>query len=111
MIGAAELLEVGLSAFDRLTSSERGISSLILDVAGLLMEVGRLDEAEKLYVEALATRRWVRLVPSRVHLYDAVRSAEAWVAPADYATAEPNPLARAAAGLLPLLMLHLHNVT
>jgi len=50
--------------------------------------------------EALAARSWVRLVPSRVHVFDAVRSAEAWVPPAEYAEAEPNPLAPAAATLL-----------
>jgi len=50
--------------------------------------------------EVLAARPWVRLVPSRVHMYDAVRQHEAWVAPADYSTADANPLADASAALL-----------
>lgn len=50
--------------------------------------------------EVVAARPWVRLVPSRVHVYDAVRELEAWVAPADYSAAEPNPLADASTTLL-----------
>jgi len=56
-VGVEGLLEVGMAAFDRLGAAERGVSSLILDLAGLLREVGRLEEAEKLLVEALAARR------------------------------------------------------
>ena len=50
--------------------------------------------------EQVAARPWVRLVPTRVHLNDAVRGAEAWVPPAEYADAEPNPLADASPTLL-----------
>lgn len=50
--------------------------------------------------EQVAARPWARLVPSRVHLNDAVRMAEAWVPTAEYAEAEPNPLADASATLL-----------
>jgi hypothetical protein len=50
--------------------------------------------------EALAARQWVRVVPERVHVFDAVRNVEAWVAASDYADAQPNPLARAATTLL-----------
>jgi len=50
--------------------------------------------------EVLASRPWVRLVPSRVHMYDAVRQHEAWIAPAEYSTADANPLADASAALL-----------
>ena len=50
--------------------------------------------------EKVAARKWVRLVPSRVHVFDAVREVEAWVPPAEYADAEPNPLADAATVLL-----------
>lgn len=50
--------------------------------------------------EQIAALPWVRLTPSRVHVYDAVRSVEAWVPPAEYSDAEPNPLAEAATSLL-----------
>jgi len=50
--------------------------------------------------EQVAAQQWVRLVPSRVHIFDAVRGVEAWVPPAEYAEAEPNPLAEASAALL-----------
>jgi len=43
---------------------------------------------------------WRRLVPNRVHLTDAVRQVEAWVAASEYAEAAANPLAPAATKLL-----------
>ena len=42
----------------------------------------------------------MRLTPERVHVYDAVRSVESWIAPSEYAEAEANPLAPAARVLL-----------
>jgi len=50
--------------------------------------------------EALAAKAWARIAPERVHIFDAVRSAEAWVAPTDYAEAEPNLLAQTAPTLI-----------
>jgi hypothetical protein len=50
--------------------------------------------------ETVAAYKWVRLSPSRVHVFDAVRNVEAWVPPAEYAEAEPNPLASASTNLL-----------
>jgi len=43
--------------------------------------------------EELAARAWLKLEPEHVHLTDALRSSEAWVAVGEYAAAEPNPLA------------------
>ena len=51
-------------------------------------------------VEEVAKAAWWRLRAERVHLRDAVREAEGWVPASEYETAEPNPLATAAASLL-----------
>jgi len=51
-------------------------------------------------VEELASKQWIRLMPERVHVFDAVREVEAWVASSEYSEAEPNPLAPVASTLL-----------
>lgn len=50
--------------------------------------------------EEIAARPWCRLVPTSVHLQDAVRASEAWVPASEYLSAEPNPLAPSATSLL-----------
>jgi len=50
--------------------------------------------------EALAARAWMRLVPRRVHINDAVRGVEAWVPVAEYRDASPNPLAESSPTIL-----------
>ena len=75
----------------------------VQEVAESDIEDAQLQAASKCAgasTEAVAARPWVRLVPSRVHMFDAVREVEAWVAPADYSAAEPNPLAEASTTLL-----------
>jgi hypothetical protein len=51
-------------------------------------------------MEVLAAKPWVRLTPERVHIFDAVRSVESWIAVSEYTEAEANPLAPAARTLL-----------
>jgi len=51
-------------------------------------------------VEAVAARSWRRLVPTHVHLSDAVRGREAWVPASEYMEATGNPLAHVAEALL-----------
>lgn len=60
----------------------------------------KLSAATGKSAEVIAGRTWRRLIPSSVHLFDAVRGVEAWVAAADYSEATPNPLAPAATALL-----------
>jgi len=85
-------------------------ASSVVTLIGQVSEVSEADvEDDQLRVvselagataEHMAAQPWVRLVPSRVHVFDAVRGVEAWVPPAEYADAEPNPLAEASATLL-----------
>jgi len=85
-------------------------ASSVVTLIGQVEEVSQADvgDADLLAVselagastEQVAARPWVRMVPSRVHLFDAVRGIEAWVPPADYADSKPNPLAEASTTLL-----------
>jgi len=63
-------------------------------------ELSVVAQASGLDVQTVAGRPWRRLVPARVHLFDAVRDVEAWVPPAEYAGAEANPLSSAFGSLL-----------
>jgi len=85
-------------------------SSSVITLIGEVNQLSEADVADEQLravselidesAEEVGARPWVRLVPSRVHIFDAVRGAEAWVPPAEYAEAEPNPLASASATLL-----------
>ena len=59
-----------------------------------------VSDAAGVSAEAAASRAWVRVSPTQVHVYDAVRTNEAWVAATDYSEAEPNPLAASVGTLL-----------
>ena len=63
-------------------------------------QLGVVSAAAGLTVEAAAAREWVRMSPSQVHVYDAVRENEAWVALSEYTEAEANPLAASVGTLL-----------
>ena len=51
------LVAEALATLERMPSSERGTSTLLMKVAMLLRTLGKLDEAEPLYVEAAEARR------------------------------------------------------
>jgi len=63
-------------------------------------DLAKLSAATGKSAEEVAAQPWRRLVPSRVHMSDAVRSVEAWVPASEYAEAAANPLAPATATLL-----------
>jgi hypothetical protein len=53
----------------------------------------KLVKRSGIAAEQLMQRSWLKLQPEHVHFTDALQSAEAWVPIAEYAAAEPNPLA------------------
>ena len=63
-------------------------------------QLAKLSSATGHTTEEIAARSWRRLVPQRVHMSDAVRGVEAWVAASEYTEAAANPLAPAAVKLL-----------
>jgi len=63
-------------------------------------QLAAISQADGTSVESLAQLPWLKLTPSRVHLFDATRGIESWVVASEYADCEPNPLGDSASVLL-----------
>ena len=107
---ASNLGESKRASFYARAPREGAASSSVLTLLGRVEEISNsevsdadlrdVSAASGTSIEELANKPWVRMLPERVHVFDALRGIETWVAQSDYAEAEPNPLAGAAATLL-----------